>query len=1367
MAQNESREVPIILTAMGGPRHRSTLAVVVALVCVAVLGAIGTRPVVAAPASFSPPSNTHSQSSHRAVVARAQTTRPPRGLQTRSNAAAAAVPSGTWAPVGPSPIAGSVQDPSQSGGQYGDVSGRITALVADPTNAATVFAGAADGGVWKSTNGGTSWTPLTDSQPTLAIGSLAIDSTGQIIYAGTGEANGSQDAQYGDGVLKSANGGTTWTMQGSSTFAGLHIGSIAIDSQVSNAQRVLAATDAGLFVSTNGGSTWTRNTNIDGVIIHLTAFDHSVFEIDQDPSAATRFFATVGDFCNNEQGQVLVSGDSGNTWSNSDSLSNPTDCSMRISIGAGPSNTEYAAWSDINGDLRYIRKSVNGGASWTTLPSPGSPSYFNTGGNPQGWYDNVVAVDPTNANRVVFGGVTVINTANGGASYTDVGHVYDAAAALHPDFHAIAFTGANTLYIGNDGGVWHSTTLGGTSGPSWTDVNANLEITQFYSGSALNVSTLIGGAQDVGDPGRLPTTPPSPRWQQYGEGDGTGTAIKPGSNGNSFYISVPQAGILQQTSALSGGIESNPTIAAPCNFGPNPPQGIACADPAAFVAPFVMHPGDANTLFAATNHVYRSTSGGLPAGNGGWSQISPDLTSGTSNFTGNPDVINAMAMNDSTGLLVTGAALSGTVFELTPVNGWVNITGNLPQPSSSTFAFEGSTGWITSVAVDAGGSEVWVTIGDSTGGIGTVWHTTTAALTNQWTDLSSGGTAPITGPVNSIVQDPSNPTTLYVGTATGVYTCSGCGGGGTLTPVWSKAGMGMPAVSVSGVTISSDNTTLVAWTHGRGAWELPLTGSGTPVANLQPSSLSFGLTAFGTTQTQTVTLSNWGDAALSPTASLTGPNTGDFSIQNDTCSGASVSPNAACTVSVGFMPTHVGALSAALQFADGAAGSPQSVSLSGTGDPQSMRATSTQQYFMNGSDGMTWQAMDPSNLSITFKPTASETAVFTANADLWTFDAGFNQDIGIAVNGTVIAWKESGGFAGTFSPNAAAVQGSFAVVAGNTYTAQIVWKANKPMPSGDHIAAGAGHTGNFSQTTLEALLVPTGTGFQQQTSSSQFILSSSDGQTWASQDSASIPLPSLTITPGTNSNVLLTANADLWTFSAGFNQDIGIQVTPNGGSPSVVAWKESGGFAGTFSPNAAFVQAMVPMTGGTSYTVRLVWKSNKPLTAGAQIAAAAGSLGNFSPTDLFAIVDPVTGGPQLASSPSQYFLTGSNGASWNAVDTSHLQLVVAPSSTCEAHITANADLWTFSAGLNQDIGIQVDGSVIAWKESGGFAGTFSPNAAFVQGVGLLTAGSHTVALVWKSNIAMSGGEQIAMGAGPWPSGSPNFSPTTLIVDLHC
>jgi hypothetical protein len=99
--------------------------------------------------------------------------------------------------------------------------------------------------------------------------------------------------------------------------------------------------------------------------------------------------------------------------------------------------------------------------------------------------------------------------------------------------------------------------------------------------------------------------------------------------------------------------------------------------------------------------------------------------------------------------------------------------------------------------------------------------------------------------------------------------------------------------------------------------------------------------------------------------------------------------------------------------------------------------------------------------------------------------------------------------------------------------------------------------------------------------------------------------------------VLITGNADLWTANAGINQDIGIEVTPSGGSTTLVAWKESGGFAGTFSPNAAFVQGLYTMSAATTYTVTLVWRSNVSMATGDAIWIAAGSTGAFSPTTLF------------------------------------------------------------------------------------------------------------------------------------------------------
>ncbi|MBV8529381.1 MAG: IPT/TIG domain-containing protein [Candidatus Dormibacteraeota bacterium] len=446
--------------------------------------------------------------------------------------------------------------------------------------------------------------------------------------------------------------------------------------------------------------------------------------------------------------------------------------------------------------------------------------------------------------------------------------------------------------------------------------------------------------------------------------------------------------------------------------------------------------------------------------------------------------------------------------------------------------------------------------------------------------------------------------------------------------------------------------------------------------------------------------------------------------------------------------------------------------------------SSTNQYFLHGSDGSTWSPIDQTNLSVTFTPKVDSTVQLLGNADLWTGAAGFNQDIGVELtpNGgppTLVTWKESGGSAGTFSPNAATVQGTTPVTANTQYTATLVWKTNTPMPSSDFIAAGAGSPGHFSPTTLTALLYPdtgsTDSILQSSVSTRQYTLTASggdDGTAWRDVDATGLRL---SITPQSNATVVLTGNADLWTSTTGVNQDLGIDVSPACGntSASPASWKESGGYGGTFSPNAAYVQLRCTMTGGVTYTVKLRWRSNHAMASGQQIWIGAGSAPTFSPSSLDASVVPNSPTPPLGvASSTQYTLTGTSsddGTGWRAVDGNLLSFAVTPSATCLAHISANADMWTSAAGVNQDLGIEVTllgqaGVLAAWKESGGFAGTFSPNAASVQTTYAMTAGTtYMVTLQWRSNRPLPPGGAIWIGAG----GGANFSPTSLNVDLDC
>ncbi|TMD81981.1 MAG: hypothetical protein E6I78_14365, partial [Chloroflexi bacterium] len=251
----------------------------------------------------------------------------PRTLPAIRSAAAAV--GGAWSFIGPKPVVNATNcctntAPPQPWAVYGNVGGRITSLVTDPNNAAVVYAGTAGGGVWKTTNSGSTWTPLTDTQASLAIGALGIDPTGQVIYAGTGEDNLS-DSQFGQGILKSIDGGATWALLGQATFAGHAIGSIAVDRTTSGAtQRVLVASSIGLFVSLDGGASWAKNTAYVSKLSHIGTATPSgaVTMVIQDPTVSGKFWLSASDFCRTEGGDILT-GDGVSNWATAEPTSGP------------------------------------------------------------------------------------------------------------------------------------------------------------------------------------------------------------------------------------------------------------------------------------------------------------------------------------------------------------------------------------------------------------------------------------------------------------------------------------------------------------------------------------------------------------------------------------------------------------------------------------------------------------------------------------------------------------------------------------------------------------------------------------------------------------------------------------------------------------------------------------------------------------------------------------------------------------------------------------------------------------------------------------------------------------------------------------
>ena len=446
-----------------------------------------------------------------------------------------------------------------------------------------------------------------------------------------------------------------------------------------------------------------------------------------------------------------------------------------------------------------------------------------------------------------------------------------------------------------------------------------------------------------------------------------------------------------------------------------------------------------------------------------------------------------------------------------------------------------------------------------------------------------------------------------------------------------------------------------------------------------------------------------------------------------------------------------------------------------TSSPNWFAGCSYAQYRLTGSNGSTWTNMDALKLAVSFTPAANSLAVISGNADLWTNTAGYNQDLGVAVSGGAYpttagqpeAWKESGGGA-TFSPNAAFVQTVIPVAAATAYTATLQWKANKSDPGS--ILAGAGPVvSSFSPTRISVQLFPvSATTVFSASRTTQYKLTGSDGSTWQDIDSANLSVPFTP--PSGNWLAFVSGNADLWTSSAGFNQDVGVALS-GGAYPTATgqpeAWKESGGSAGTFSPNAAFVQAALPVVGGTAYTAKVQWKANR--SDPGSIWAGAGPIGgNFSPTSLSVVLIPSPAGATVKSSTQQYAQAGSNGSTWQKMDATNLQFTLSPSGATNYVLAVNADLWTNTAGYNQDVAVVISGgtfgtgTVVTWKESGGIAGAYSPNAAYAYGDVALAGGTtYTVWVAWKTNRAAPG---VTIFAGAGPIGSA-FSPTWLTATV--
>jgi photosystem II stability/assembly factor-like uncharacterized protein len=458
------------------------------------------------------------------------------------------------------------------------VGGRIRTVVCHPTKSGWVYIGAAAGGVWRTTDGGQSWTPLFDQENSLSFGALAIDPNNpEVLYAATGEMSNNIDSYLGAGIFKSTDGGATWSPIGLT-----HVGAFSkILVHPKNSALVVAGATksfAGFWRSTDAGRTWSRT------------FIGSVTDVSLNPADTAEFFIGVAG-----QG-VYRSTDGGLTW-RLQSTGLPSSLG-RVCVQQAPSNPAilYAlVEQDGAGGTGAIYKSTDRGQSWQ-LSYQGQSSFFNG----QGWYDAYIVIHPTNPNLALAGGIDIFRTTDGGATWTNVTFGYS-GGNVHVDQHAAAFdpTNPSIVYAGNDGGMYRSTDAGAT----WTAINNGLAVTQFYAmaidQSQPNVN--YGGTQDNGTLGNR-----GGNWAMVAGGDGFFVAVDH-DNPNILYGEFPN-GDLWKLNLATGSFQRIT-------------NGIDPNDPGYWSAPLVMDPTNSQTLYHGRRRLYVTYNGGAS-----WQAISPPMT---------------------------------------------------------------------------------------------------------------------------------------------------------------------------------------------------------------------------------------------------------------------------------------------------------------------------------------------------------------------------------------------------------------------------------------------------------------------------------------------------------------------------------------------------------------------------------------------------------------------------------------------------------------------------------------------------------------------------------------------------------------------
>jgi len=748
-----------------------------------------------------------------------------------------------WNPIGPMPMNGAL--PNFGGpiaGATFDATGRVTAIAADPTTPGRLFVGAPNGGIWMSNDGGTTFSPISDALPTQAIGAITLDAvntTPPTIYVATGEGNIGGDNYYGYVLFKSTDLGGTWIPLSPGTFDSAAFTKLAIDTSHNPPVLFAAATPfalsagradpdffegnltkGGLWRSLDGGITWTQygppvfNCQV------ATNAPCPAQDVVIDPQNPNHVCVSI------EFDNTFCSDDGGNTWTGASFPGIPPGLGhmdrqnlavgppspgapMACSGGTQPCGILYATVGSINSQA-YVGffQSIDGGANWTaksvpSWPNPNGTTIDGTAGTnfSQEGYDQVLLVSPTDPQTVIFGGVGVYETVNGGTSWSFLAQ----NGGTHSDQHALAVASDNdTVYIGNDGGVYMFT-LSGISGgvATFTSLNATLSAGQIQGigPHPTKDNTLLAGFQDNGTDLYTGTV----NWTQPETGDGGFALFSPASPNMAFHtFSAGGPNVLLGDSTDGGATWTD--VVAQLGFFGDPSSG--------FYPPLAADPTNGQRLLLGGHGMYVLDFSTLTI-----SLQSPQILTGCLNSSCSLQDIEFASTNQAWALSMQSGLAPFKLFNTIEANLnsgalWTDVTPNLPLNPAASQA--------TGIAVDPNNSNKAVlSISGFTAATGIPHLFKTADFGATWSRADgAGGPSPLPDiPVLRALVDKTDPTgnTIYVASDIGVF--QSLDGGAT----WAAFNLGtLPAVPVFDIE-QNNNGTIFIGTHGRGAYKLMVT----------------------------------------------------------------------------------------------------------------------------------------------------------------------------------------------------------------------------------------------------------------------------------------------------------------------------------------------------------------------------------------------------------------------------------------------------------------------------------------------------------------------------------------------------------------